>query len=522
MTVLPVDMKAVAAYGMAEWSRDSFWPVQYAEIRAINLSVIAALEGAAGKVDEAWADCLWSDTRYSDHLTQRLHAALVSTRAQRSGLSLSALGDAAHLYQPDYERSANEFRRLMRYSPRNGTALRDVRRRWLRNRHLSAVDRLGAATSRPLTWNIGAENPLKDAYLAQTALACDFPQPADWPRSSSPPPIPRYVRDAMDEALDRTTATIPDIQLSSTERRGLIDLWGVRLSELRAIYDAALQYQRSPDTLLWGSQGNSTFRAVVHALRRRGTRIVGFQHGHNPVWVHHPYMAFNEVRGCDEFVCGTPGQAAAYQRMIARSGISETSGTKISSADIPLYDQWRMSRRSRSGVRRILLPGFPGLSRVYSYDWTGFSLMRTPLEVRVAGILRQAGYEVVYKPHPESASLMATVMQPHVDRVALGSFEDAVGSVDAAVYLYPFSTTLPYVLLHNLPVLLIDVAGRDWLPDVLEALKKRCAVVTGSLGPDNRILLDDRQVLDGMELAKTLEDDSFASSFYSLAPHHAQ
>lgn len=127
------------------------------------------------------------------------------------------------------------------------------------------------------------------------------------------------------------------------------------------------------------------------------------------------------------------------------------------------------------------MPEFPGHARAYVYDWTGLALLRWPLEVFVARALRNAGYEVAFKPHPESASLMSGIMQPYVDHVALGNFEDAVSGIDAAVYLHPFSTTFPYVLIRNLPVLLVDVDGRDWLPDILAHLKKRCAVVTACL-----------------------------------------
>lgn len=515
MTVLPVDMQAVCEYGLERWSREAWWPVHYGEIHALSLAVISACTEAARKLETEWSDCIWSDIRYGGYIAQRVHAIVVQARAEAAGGAIDARGDGISLYLPDYEKEAAIFRAQMSPSDRVGTTIRDARRRWLGNSHLSWSRRLGSMVARPSIWNIGAKNVLKDAYLTHKAAACDFPNPADWPRSASSFEIPPVVRRALNVALNEITEVFPDLTLSTHDRIGLVDLWCARLEQIRAFYDAVIKYPVTPQVLLWGSQGNSAFRTVAHAFRRRGVRIVGFQHGHNPVWVQHPHIALNEVRGCDEFVCGTAGQANAYRRMILHSGIANQEKTTVSSVDIDLYDRWRATRPARRPVKRVLMPGFPGLARAYLYDWTGFALMRTPLEIHVARALRSAGYKVVYKPHPETAEFMGRIMQPFVDEVALGPFEDAVEGVDAAVYLYPFSTTFPYVLLRNLPVLLVDVEGRDWLPNVLALLSKRCAVATASLGPGNRIVIDDQRIIEGMKQAEGLEDEALAGSFFS-------
>ncbi len=520
MRFLPVDIKAVSEYGLRDWARDASWPVSNAEIRALGLAAIRALDSAGSKVDATWSDCIWSDTRFSDYIVQRLHAILVASRASARGLNLVARGDARSLYRPDYGQLASDFQMSLQAAPRIDAPFRDIRRRWIGNKCVPLSARLSSALRRPNTWNIGAENILKAAYLRRQGLSCHFPRVSDWPREQPLSELPPAIRLALGEALEEIVAAIDGMVLSDEDRLGLIGLWSARLCALRTVYDATLRLRNLPNRVLWGSQGNSTYRAVVYALKRHGTHVVAFQHGHNPVWVDHPYMAFNEVRGAAEFVCGTPGQADAYRRMIDRSGISETGTTRVWSVDTPVYDAWRRQRRPRQPIRRVLMPGFPGLARVYTYDWTGFGIMRNPVEVQVSGMLRRAGYEVVYKPHPETASLMAPLMAPHVDSVALGSFEEAVDGVDAAIYLYPFSTTLPYVLLHGLPVVMIDVEGRDWLPEIRDGLARRCAFVPAALVPDNRVHIDEQQVVDGVRAAVDLDDDTFIHALYSPPPLH--
>ena len=314
ISVLPVDMLAVAEYGVDRWCRDATWPVHYAEIRALSLAAINAFDIAASEVDEAWADCICSDVRYCYSLVQRIHAIAVAARVSAAGLTIDARGDGIGLYRPDYGEAAAVFRTQTRPSQRLGTDLRDARRRWPGNRHLPPVSRVGAVAMRPATWNIGAGNVLKEAYLSHRTIPCDFPNPADWSQPHAPIEVPASVRHALEKALLEIVSSFAGVHLNSLDHRGLIELWCVRLVQIRTVYDAATTRSSIPEVVLWGSSGNAMFRAVIHALRRRTVRIVGFQHGHNPVWVRHPHMVSDEVHGCDEFVCGTPGQADAYRR----------------------------------------------------------------------------------------------------------------------------------------------------------------------------------------------------------------
>lgn len=518
MTVLPVDMLAVASYGLDRWTDNRTWPVSPAEIRTLGIAKFRALARAADSVESSWADCIWSNLRYGDYLVQRILAIAVSQRTRQQNVDIDARGDGISIYKPDYDQVAAAFRAQMRPVPRRGISVRNARRRWLGNAHLPVAQRLGSVAISPNVWNLGARNILKEAYLSREAPGCDFPNPGDWPRSSAMTAVPASVHRALDEAMTELLAVIPGMQCSMEDRRGLIDLWSAQLSEVRGVYDDANRRVPKPRVLLWGSQGNVMFRTVVHAMKRRGARIVGFQHGHSPGWVQHPHIAPVEIHGCDEFVCGTPGLRDAHRRLIEQSGIADLAHTKVTSADIDLYDRWRTQRRPRSrSIKRVLMPGYPGVARAYTYDWTGLALMRVPLEIDVARALRRAGYQVVYKPHPETASAMSELMRPYVDQVAVGGFEKVVETVDAAVYLYPFSTTFPYVLLQDLPVLLVDVHGMDWLPEIIAPLRKRCAVVTASLTPHNRIIIDETEIVDGMAAAATLTDETFTNNLFTLS-----
>lgn len=522
MNFLPVDMTAVVEYGFDRWCRDAAWPVSEAEFRALGLAGIRAVDTAGTRVDEVWSDCIWSDLRFAGFVVQRIHALAVVSRLPRGLASIRAVADAQSAYLPDYDAMAASFRQQLTPLDRGGIWLRSVRRRWLGNRHVPAGRRLASALTGTSTWSIGAANVLKDAFLALGGIAADIRNPAEIPLARSRVTVPQKVRDALEQAILHMANAIAGLTLPAAETDAIVDAWGARLAELRAYHDAVSRFRKAPANLLWGSSGNSLSRIVAHALRRRGTRVIGVQHGHNPVWVRHPYMAYTDTRGTDMFLCGTPGQAAAYHNMAVQSGISRTAETEFRSLDICLYEKWRQNALPRRAVKTVVLAGFPGVASRYIYDWTGFSLLRVPLETKVATALRAAGYKVIYKPHPETASSMAKIMAPYVDEVSTHAFEDVAASADAAVYLYPFSTTLPYVLLHGLPVLIVDVAGRDWLPEVIDLLRRRCAVVTASLDDAGRISIESEAIVAGMRQAETQRDEDFANRLFSVpaAPLH--
>ena len=354
MTSLPGDMTAVAEYGLDRWCRDASWPVGPAETRALSLAAIGAICRAADSADDEWSDCIFSDLRYGDYLVQRIHAITVTARAARAGLEVFTRGDGVGFYYPDYEKLADAFRKQMRPLNRAGVNARDARRRWLGNSHSSFLSRIRGTAVRPATWSVGAGNILKEAYLSRENLPCDFPNPADWQQTAAAAGVPPAVRRLLEEALAEIAAVLP-ATLPAADLRGLIGLWCERLAQVRSIYNGASLRSTIPETVLWGSPGNVMFRAVIRALKRRGTRVIGFQHGHNPVWVHHPYMAFSEVRGCDEFICGTTGQADAYRLMTHRSGISRTADTRFSSIGIGVYDKWRANPFPRRTVSASLV-----------------------------------------------------------------------------------------------------------------------------------------------------------------------
>lgn len=121
-------------------------------------------------------------------------------------------------------------------------------------------------------------------------------------------------------------------------------------------------------------------------------------------------------------------------------------------------------------------------------------------EIRLAGILIDAGYNVIYKAHPENTWRHHDKYLDARVRVDYRKWEDVQDSVDAVLYLFPFSSTLISDLGSTRHVFLIEDGWHNehWLLSAWKTLSRRCEVVAGEIDNRGRMIFDQQQLLSAL------------------------
>ena len=119
-------------------------------------------------------------------------------------------------------------------------------------------------------------------------------------------------------------------------------------------------------------------------------------------------------------------------------------------------------------------------------------------DIQLIKILKKAGYNTIYKPHPDTMHETHDFFEMYADDVLTEKLEDVYKNADCMVFSSPYSTAFGFSMLSNKPIVLINVEGYLWYPRAFELIKKRCSVVEAE-AIDGRIQFDGNEVLSAVE-----------------------
>jgi hypothetical protein len=510
LAYLPVDAKALLALGIDSWIEGGAWPISDEQYRDLAGRIRAVFDVAHASLPGKWPDVVLADIRFQDWVAQYCHAQAVKAAAQRLGTRVVWMGDAAAYYDPNWKAmaSATTFpRRLSRLSAR----LKRHVRRLKYNDHLSLPRRVAGAVMGTATWNLGAVEFLKSEYVTNRRIEADYPDLDEFGGT-----------EASISSADRST--IADVLLSAVQQwnqacreklDALIDIdvltktWLTRVIGLAGFYDSVREALPT-EGVLFGGPSNPRIRCISFAARRAEVPVTGFVHGNNPGYTRADSLAYVEFSACTKFVTPTAGMRESLAELSASCPISKRLPTEFSSLETDYFERLRsrMSTQQVAAVRRILLIGFPLSAPRYAYGWGEFFAQRLDLEIRVCRVLRRAGYEVLYKPHPETGAWSAQVLAPEVDQVLLQPFEDVMAQADLFLFMHPLTTTFGVAICSPKPIVLVDVEGRDWQAPIYDLLRRRCAMVRARFDESNRVTFAAADLVAGIGEALELRHDA--------------
>ena len=517
LDIIPVTPSALLSLGIEEWGRRGTWPISESDFASICGLVYDNFDAMCAMLPADWQAALLNDTRFLGWLPQYLHALAVTEKSSRAGISMAGMNEATNFYQPDWPSLANVTPRAT-----NRSALtripREVRRAWLGNRQLSSPSRLLRMLQPATAWNFGDRDILKMEFCAAnnhflwTPFAIDYLSTIGKPDS-----IDSAVEDIFRTAVGAICSEFEACFPARADRDNILRTWLARVATFHAQIHAVLKWKRRPKLSLVSNAGNLPNRTMAAAGRLAGDPVVVFHHGHNPGFTKAAPFSYVEFGLASEYVSATHGVSRALHAVNEAMPSSRRRNVRFASVNSSVYENLHvMLQRPRvSSFRRVLVAGYPSHAPPIrlGYGYGDFFAIRIPLELEILRTVRANGYEVAYKPHPETEAEIAEALQSEGTFRCAVLFEDALKQVDLVVFTYPLTTAFGIALCSDLPIVMIDPAGRDWMPDIYEKLRQRCVMVPAHFNERNLISFRESDLLDGIAAAPSLVSDTYLDAY---------
>lgn len=296
---------------------------------------------------------------------------------------------------------------------------------------------------------------------------------------------------------------------------------------LSEAYDLADRYlgrilsapQRVPKMLWRGTGGLIWALLLSFACRELGGKVTGHDHSHGQAAWRSYSDTILELPFCDRFMVWTK-----LQRDLARSNIRAElmiPGELPELEPVPglfrkKIDPATISHNAQPSGRTVMYVG-----TLYQDDFVPFSPLHPPVvlvdwEARLFQRLREWGYEVFVKPHPESLNKTpANMFEDTGARLIEGRFEDVCGQADILIFAQTNSTPFFGALGTSQPIVLPNLPLNPWQSKAHNLATLRCTFAETTFDKFNRLQTNFTSLEDALNRAPDLNDGAFFQEFFA-------
>ncbi len=254
-------------------------------------------------------------------------------------------------------------------------------------------------------------------------------------------------------------------------------------------------------TLLAASLGSDTHRIFCMAWRYSGGKVIGFTHGNS--FYRNCYVG-NDIflSLVDQYVTASEESAKSMQESSKdfTGNIERGEAIYIKQNQYhPLFEELQRFPQVKK-IEKIMLIGFPMVDFYYRYLPAGYAYAHLFLEIQLLLLLRSAGYQTIYKPHPYTANDTASFFNEYADEITKQPFEDVYHIADCLLFGDLATTTFGFAMLTNKPMVLVSVEEHIISTEAFVLLKKRCCVVNAK-EMEGVISFNNKELLNAVELS---------------------
>lgn len=509
-TCFPVDIFAVKEYGIKKWQDEFFWPVSDTEFVNLAKDIRQCLRKQINVQPEEISDLLVIQRRLLPEYLHFFHALKVMDKIKEEGKDI--------LYSKNllwYEDIANgtlkNLNTLEKGRVKYGrlTKVRFVIKEFLSCRvynirffHRYFNFKKGAEAFKAY----GSVGSLMKQYIKKMPHSLRFTTRRDWLKEEAFYKTPEKLTDNIKEA---SKTLIDELTLAANKN-------GIRLYDNHITYLEGLTEKEMLDAakmlhfaktaikdkgkvrLLVSGLSDSFSRALYMTIRRQDGEVKSFSHGNIGLY-NIPTMAFSEFALSDEFITYTQKSAGLFERIKNNHPPLRNNKVSITSCESEeFFKLWRRhgNKPLPGHIRRVMIIGYPHSQwRKYQLP-ASLSLMQLDLELQMADILKNAGYDVIYKVHPNRIREVEGIFDDTARVFTKGYFQDYLDEADAFLFGNIKSTAFSIALCTNKPIvgLIIDSGPYQPFPEAMELLKKRCSIIETKFDERNRVVFDKEEL----------------------------
>jgi hypothetical protein len=494
------DISAVKDVGLESFIDNYFWPVSDNDFHDFIEFINEEYAKLALKLEnDLMFDIAMIETSFFSQLENIFHYNYVKEYSKDKSVDLMFGDGSKYFLYPDWNEHSNYYTKLrfphgllIRY-------LRKIVRNVVFNKNLPIKKYIYGFFSTPKIVSVGSQSELKNRYLMDQQEFCNY---VDWPdlikvNAKNKESIELHKKIVIDLLLpfinilkNKNSLFVRNFDFDKLELS-----WSNRFKDIANIYVNINKFDK-PKTLLVTEAGKPISKLITTVYQRSGSDVYCFHHGNDFAIKAQNISHQRTVTHCKKFVVPSDSVANQYIKYYSKLPLEKRTHTKYISLGMRAYNDVNNESFNNS-IKSVMIMGYPHNSTRYTDEKGLFSIFKIDLEYRLIRFLKDSGYRVIYKAHPDRLKEIGDLFVDFVDELISDPFEVSWKKSDAFIFTHTGTTTFGYSLSLGKRIVLINLEKCPLTIDE-KHLENIFRVVPAKMDIDNRIQFDKKNLLDSL------------------------
>jgi hypothetical protein len=516
------DIDTIKKHGFQEYLDNFDWPISESEYQNnVVLMHKTYIDILNNSKDSLIYDIGLVELALITEIQIIYHYQAVKKNALHNNYVLEYSEKSRKYYDPHWEEYANYYS-SMKFP--HGPVMRRIRRiikLFLFNRHLPIISFVKGLFLRNIVIGVGSFDRLKQEYIVKNELFCDH---LDWPDILNSRLIDSKEVDRVFIKFDKEIVT-PFLDFlrcldSDVFTKNLISnlrlTWSQRLKDLIILFNSCNIFDGK--NILITEVGKPHSKIISLVNNRYGVKVYNFHHGSDMGEVVQTRSHINDTSHCRYFVVPTNSSKRAYEENYRNLSVENRTGLTYISNNSNFYTNLYSNNQNlapSSKIKNVMIIGYP-MTQYRPMEEVGFFFyIRLQFEFRLILALKNKGFRVLYKAHPDRLDEISGFFEKIVDEFLVDPFEKVWNQADALVYGLTSTSTFGYGLCTNLPITLINLDGTLWNPKQKKYLKERVSFVSAKLNKKQQIDFSEEELFNSLKIPKPAKNWKAVDQYFN-------
>ncbi|MDC1536834.1 hypothetical protein N8516_06685 [Candidatus Thioglobus sp.] len=458
------DMSAIRASGIDFFEDNYFWPVSDNEFNEFSKNFHKKYVNLLLDItnDDLFNIAL-IEMSFIEKLVQILHFNYIKEYSNKHQVELLCGEDSISFREPDWNQIGSFYSNSFFPFGKFKRTLRRVIKNIIFNKHLSLIPYLKGFFAKNSAISIGSMDVFKKEFIKKKKIFVNY---YDWidlintqkVNNNSQLDV-KFFEDAIINKFFNSIESDNSLFLHNIDLSEIKLAWKQRFLDILNLY-GKIHINEKAKMLLVSDMAKPHAKLITIAYQSIGSDVYCFHHGNDACYSNQEVTHQSTVSHANFFITPSDGIKNIYENFYSKLPIEKRCGTKYISINTNFYSDLYADYNSKdkSEVNKIMLVGFPFDPSRYDIENNLFFYKILLLEYQLIKTLKDEGYYVIYKAHPERLSEVQGLFNDLVNEYLSEPFELVWRSADLILFTYTSTTTFGFALTTSLPIILIDSA----------------------------------------------------------------
>ena len=492
-------MSYIREHGIHVLDNGYFWPVSENDFHDFSKYIFKEYQDLLlSSNDDKLISIGLVETSFINLLVQIFHCNYVKNYAKINNYELTTPDFKEYLY-PNWKEIGEQYKNDTFPYSRSVRIIRSLVKYFVFNRKKNCI--LNIFSRKGKCISIGSSSKLKEKFVYKNNLCCsyyDFPDLFcnDLKSDNNIKLVDKFETEVIDKLFDKVIATNSNFSLNFDFNEAKSS-WISRFKDAAGLYDSVKVPKNCKMSVITES-AKPYHKIIISSMQNQGVNVYCFHHGHDFAIKAQNIAHQRTVSHCKNFIVPSGDIADQYLNIYSKLPLEKRTNTKYISLDIESYDNHiNNSKEQNNSIKSVMIMGYPHNSTRYTDEKGLFSIFKIDLEYRLIRFLKDKGYRVIYKAHPDRLKEVSGVFNDFVDEIVSEPFEDSWKKADAFIFTHTGTTTFGYSLSLGKRVVLINLEKCLFTVDE-KHMENLFKVVPAKMDTDNRIQFNKKILLSAL------------------------